>query len=80
MADEFNQVKIRRSEIRERMNEIAGIDDLQKPLSKKKKSFVPNIKSLRFVNGRQRSQAKMMRNKQRKLSRILTQKAKSLPS
>ena len=39
MADEFNQVKIRRSEIRERMNEIAGIDDLSEAVIKEEKEL-----------------------------------------
>ena len=39
MADELNKVEIRRSEIRQRMNEISGLDDLSEDVIKEEKGL-----------------------------------------
>ena len=39
MADELNKLKIRRSEIRQRMNEISGLDDLSEDVIKEEKGL-----------------------------------------
>ena len=80
MADELNKLKIRRSVIRERMNVIGGLEDISEAVIKEEKELRAEYQKLEVGNVPPRSDRKRPTSKQKRLSRMMTRKARSWPS
>ena len=79
--DELNKLEIRRSEIRQRMNEISGLDDLSEGVIAEEEKLRDEISETRNPSqGREDRRRPGRQASKRGLSRMMTRKARSWPS